>query len=135
MKKLSEHFTVDELMRSHAAVENGLDNRPGETELLALTQLAENLLEPLRKCLGAPIVITSGFRSPAVNRLVGGVATSQHTKGEAADCYTPLGARHLLNVLLESELSFDQAILYGKKNFVHISYRNPSVNRKVVLFR
>lgn len=66
---------------------------------------------------------------------VGGVAASQHTKGEAADCYTPLGARHLLDVLLENKLSFDQAILYGKKNFLHISYRKPSANRMMVLYK
>lgn len=93
------------------------------------------MLEPLRECLGAPIIVTSGFRNPAVNRLVGGVAASQHTKGEAADCYTPLGARHLLDVLLENKLSFDQAILYGKKNFLHISYRKPSANRMMVLYK
>ena len=100
MKKLSEHFTIDELTHSYAAVENGLDNSPSETELAALKQLAVNVLEPLRKCLGAPIIVTSGFRNSTVNRLVGGVTASQHTKGEAADCYTPLGARYLLDVLL-----------------------------------
>lgn len=132
---LSRHFTFDELIRSQAAVENGLDNRPSKTEQAALERLAVNLLEPLREYLGAPIVITSGFRCPAVNRLVGGVATSQHTKGEAADCYTSLGARYLLDVLLDSELSFDQAILYREKNFLHVSYRNPAANRKRVLFK
>ena len=54
MKKLSEHFTIDELTHSYAAVENGLDNSPSETELAALKQLAVNVLEPLRKCLGPP---------------------------------------------------------------------------------
>ena len=76
MKKLSEHFTIGELTHSYAAVENGLDNSPSETELAALKRLAVNVLEPLRKCLGAPIIVTSGFRNPAVNRLVGGVAAS-----------------------------------------------------------
>lgn len=135
MKKLSEHFTIDELTHSDAAVENGLDNSPGETELAALKRLAVNVLEPLRKCLGAPITVTSGFRNPAVNRLVGGVATSQHTKGEAADCCASLGAQHLLAVLLENKLSFDQAILYDKKNFLHLSFRNPSANRMMVLYK
>ena len=135
MKNLSEHFTIGELTRSYAATENGLDNSPGETELAALKRLAVDVLEPLRECLGAPIIVTSGFRNPAVNRLVGGVAASQHTKGEAADCYPPLGARHLLDVLLENKLSFDQAILYGKKNFLHISYRKPSANRMMVLYK
>lgn len=135
MKNFSEHFTYKEFTYSRIAVENALDNTPGETELAALERLAANVLEPLRKHLGAPIAVTSGFRSPAVNRLAGGVTTSQHTKGEAADCYTPLGARHLLDVLLESKIPFDQAILYRKKNFLHISYRNPAANRKAVLYK
>lgn len=135
MKKLSEHFTIDELTYSYAAVENDLNNSPGKTELAALKRLVVNMLEPLRKYLGTPIFITSGFRNPTVNRLVGGVAASQHTKGEAVDCYIPFGAQHLLDVLLESKLSFDQAILYNRKNFLHISYRNPSANRMVVLHK
>ncbi|MBC5633475.1 hypothetical protein H8S65_11960 [Parabacteroides sp. N37] len=104
--KIRPIHVIGELTRSYAATENGLDNSPGETELAALKRLAVDVLEPLRECLGAPIIVTSGFRNPAVNRLVGGVAASQHTKGEAADCYTPLGARHLLDVLLENKLSF-----------------------------
>lgn len=135
MKNLSEHFTIGELTHSYAAMENGLDNSPGKTELAALKLLAVNVLEPLRKCLGAPIIVNSGYRNPDVNRLVGGVATSQHIKGEAADCYTPLGARHLLDVLLENKIPFDQAILYNKKNFLHISYRNSSGNRMMVLYK
>lgn len=135
MKEISEHFTYTELTYSRIAVENALDNTPGETELQALKALAANTLEPLRESLGAPIAVTSGFRCPEVNRRAGGVATSQHIKGEAADCYTPLGARHLLDILLESGIPFDQAILYRKKNFLHISYRNLAENRKTVLYK
>ena len=64
----------------------GLDNTPGERERLALLALVEKVLDPLREALGEPIRITSGYRSPELNRLVGGVPTSQHLKGEAADC-------------------------------------------------
>lgn len=135
MKKISGHFTYEELTYSRVAVENALDNTPGGTELDALKRLAEKVLEPLRGRLDAPIAVTSGFRSPEVNRLAGGVPGSQHVKGEAADCYTPLGARRLLAVLLASDISFDQAILYRKKNFLHISYRNPTANRKAVLYK
>lgn len=134
MKQLSEHFTYNELTHSNTATENGLDNTPGETELAALKRLAENTLEPLRRCLGAPIIINSGYRCPAVNRLVGGVATSQHTKGEAADCYTPLGARHLLRTLVDNAIPFDQTILYRKKNFLHVSYHT-SRNRGEIVYR
>lgn len=135
MKKISGHFTYEELTYSRIAAENGLDNQPGSAELEALGRLAENTLEPLRGYLGSPIAVTSGFRSPEVNCLAGGVASSQHLKGEAADCYTPLGARHLLEILLDNGIPFDQAILYRKKNFLHISYRNPVANRKAVLYK
>ena len=85
------YFTFDELTYSRTAVENGLSNRPGATERDNLAQLVERLLDPLRERLGEPIAILSGYRSPEVNSLVGGVTDSQHTLGEAADCYCLAG--------------------------------------------
>ena len=80
-------------------------------------QLVDHLLQPLRERVGEAIAITSGFRNQEVNRLVGGVPTSQHTKGEAADCYCASGPEYLLQVLLDSGLPFDQAIVYKRKRF------------------
>ena len=74
-----KYFTFDELTYSRTAVENGLSNRPGATERDNLAQLVERLLDPLRERLGEPIAILSGYRSPEVNTLVGGVPDSQHT--------------------------------------------------------
>lgn len=117
------YFTFDELTYSRTAVENGLLNRPGATERDNLAQLVERLLDPLRERLGEPIAILSGYRSPEVNSLVGGVPDSQHTLGEAADCYCLAGPERLLAVLRASGLPFDQAIVYRRRNFLHLSYR------------
>lgn len=117
------YFTFDELTYSRTAVENGLSNRPGATERDNLAQLVERLLDPLRERLGEPIAILSGYRSPEVNTLVGGVPDSQHTLGEAADCYCLAGPERLLAVLRASGLPFDQAIVYRLRNFLHLSYR------------
>lgn len=117
------YFTFDELTYSRTAVENGLSNRPGATERDNLAQLVERLLDPLRERLGEPIAILSGYRSPEVNSLVGGVPDSQHTLGEAADCYCLAGPERLLALLRASGLPFDQAIVYRRRNFLHLSYR------------
>ena len=118
-----KYFTFDELTYSRTAVENGLLNRPGATERDNLAQLVERLLDPLRERLGEPIAILSGYRSPEVNSLVGGVPDSQHTLGEAADCYCLAGPERLLAVLRASGLPFDQAIVYRRRNFLHLSHR------------
>ena len=118
-----KYFTFDELTYSRTAVENGLSNRPGTTERDNLAQLVERLLDPLRERLGEPIAILSGYRSPEVNTLVGGVPDSQHTLGEAADCYCLAGPERLLAVLRASGLPFDQAIVYRRRNFLHLSHR------------
>ena len=118
-----KYFTFDELTYSRTAVENGLLNRPGATERDNLAQLVERLLDPLRERLGEPIAILSGYRSPEVNTLVGGVPDSQHTLGEAVDCYCLAGPERLLAVLRASGLPFDQAIVYRRRNFLHLSHR------------
>lgn len=132
--KLSEHFSKEEMTYSRIAVENGLDNEPLPAVLRALGYLATHLLEPLRQLHNGPIAILSGYRSDAVNRLAGGVATSQHRKGEAADCYIAEGPECLLEILRESGLPFDQAILYRRRRFLHISLKEDGQNRMQVLF-
>ena len=97
-ERLSEHFRLEEMCYSRAGVEKGIGNIPGQEVLTALKYLVTGLLEPLRKLYGKPVGVTSGYRSEEVNRLVGGVPGSQHTKGEAADCYVP-DAAELLAVL------------------------------------
>lgn len=132
--KLSKNFTLDEFTHSQMAIEQGILNEPDAEQREAIGQLVDHLLQPLREKLGEAIAITSGFRNQEVNRLVGGVPTSQHTKGEAADCYCASGPEQLLQVLLESGLPFDQAIVYRRKRFLHLSYRKDRC-RKMVLYK
>ena len=131
---LSEHFALEEFTYSRIAVENGLDNTPSAETKKSLQHLTTCLLEPLRKLYKAPIAILSGYRSDTVNRLAGGVVTSQHRKGEAADCYAAEGPEKLLAVLRRSGLVFDQAILYRGRRFLHLSLKLSGKNRMQVLF-
>ena len=85
MEQFTKNFSYDELIASATAKRLGLDNTPTLEEKERLRQLAEGILQPIRDAWRAPIVVTSGFRSEAVNKAVGGVKTSQHRLGEAAD--------------------------------------------------
>lgn len=86
---LSPHFTLDEMVRSAAAVRRGLPNTPDKNALQELRRLCETVLEPIREHVG-PLAITSGFRTPAVNAAVGSTAkNSAHLYGRAAD-FKPL---------------------------------------------
>ena len=131
-EKISRNFTWEEMTYSRVAVENGLLNEPPFEVKQAMMELVKRLLQPLRLVYGKPIAITSGYRSPEVNRLVGGVPSSQHVKGEAADCYVP-DPEVLLNVLRFCKLPFDQAILYKRKKFLHLSLRAKGENRYQII--
>lgn len=89
MKKLTEHFTLDEMLRSSCAQKKGIINTPGTENyykvLFNLCRLCSILLEPIRTLLGKPIIINSGFRNAEVNKAVGGVHNSRHLSGCAAD--------------------------------------------------
>lgn len=130
---LSRNFTFEELTYSRIAIEHGLENVPAPLAFQSLKNLATFLLQPLRDRYGSAIAITSGYRNETVNLLAGGVKNSQHTKGEAADCYIAEGPEKLLEILKASGLDFDQAILYRRKKFLHLSYRE-GFNRRQVLY-
>lgn len=83
--KLSEHFTLEEMIRSQTATINKIANNPSQAERDWLKYLCVNVLEPLRAHMNRPIAISSGYRCPRLNALVGGVNASQHMYGQAAD--------------------------------------------------
>lgn len=128
--KLSENFELREFTRSDTATRKGIANDPGLQEVKAIENLVTNLLQPLRKVYGKRMVINSGYRCPELNRAVGGVPTSQHTKGEAADvaCEHP---SYLVECLRRSGLDFDQCIQYS--SFVHLSLKLSGQNRRQYL--
>ena len=130
------YFTIEELIKSSTARRKGIPNLPNGEQKENLIALVDNVLDPLRKMWGKPIIVTSGFRCAKLNRAVGGVAKSQHTKGQAADIRTientTMENKRLFDVAMRSGLPFDQLIDEYGYNWIHISY-NTKGNRKQVL--
>ena len=85
---LSLHFTLAELTASNKARQLGIDNTAPPEIVPRLVRTAE-MLERIRDTLGVPVTVTSGYRGQAVNRAVGGVTSSDHTQGHAADIIAP----------------------------------------------
>lgn len=116
--QLTKNFTLAELTKTNVKH----PNIPNEVEIARLKALAVNILQPLRDALGRPVILTNAFRSDAVNRAVGGVASSQHRLGEAADIYvngmTPLQLSQYIHSL---RLPYDQLI--REPTWVHVSFR------------
>ena len=114
--ELTPHFSLAELTHT----DTGLPNVPNAEERASLARLAETLLEPLRAMAGCPLRINSGFRSAAVNAKVGGVPTSAHRDGRAADL-RPLGGTcgELFERARRSGLPYDQLIL--EPSWIHIA--------------
>ncbi|MDR2912763.1 MAG: peptidase M15 [Alistipes sp.] len=99
---MSKYFTLNELFASATAAQQGIDNTPPADTEARLNTLTEKLLDPVRELWDAPLTVNSGYRSPALNRAVGGAARSQHLTGEAADITTGsrAGNRLLFNMIV-----------------------------------
>jgi len=126
--RLSEHFTLAELSHTGHASHRDINRREAEVFLPALKDLAA-MLEVVRAKWG-PVRVNSGFRGPALNRAVGGSATSQHSKGEAADIVVASATVEQLHkwIVTESGIKFGQCILEmppGSKGWVHLSLGVP----------
>lgn len=124
IEKAMKYFTINELCRSETASKHKIDNTPSAEIIANITALVDNVLDPLREAWGRPIIVTSGYRCEALNKLVGGVPTSQHKQGQAADISTGSieDNKKLFDLAIKLKLPFDQIIdEYGYK-WVHISY-------------
>lgn len=123
--RLSPHFTLEEALVSQTADREGIDNTPTPEHLENLRKSAAEM-EKVRTLLGdVPILVSSGYRSDALNKAVGGSKSSAHRKGLAWDFIAPsYGSNYEVAVAIqESDLSFDQLILeYG---WIHISFDTP----------
>ena len=131
--QLSKHLSRAEFERSDAATNYGINNSMNSGQLAKAMVLAINCFEPIREHLGKPIRVNSGYRSPAVNKRIGGALTSQHSLGEAIDL--DLHDRDLFEWIIDNVV-FDQLIAEfpsaGKASWFHISFREGR-NRKQVL--
>jgi len=138
--KLSPHFTLAELTASSKARQLGLDNTP-PPELMPRMMLLAEMLERIRSTLDVPVTVTSGYRCPPLNRAVGGVTSSDHTQGHAADFIAPGfgSASDVARLLapLVSTLGIGQIILEGVKGkqWVHVSTHMPerAINRVLTI--
>lgn len=133
---LSEHFTLEEMIVSQTAIRRGIDNTPTSEIQTNLINLCADVLEPLRAEVGA-IKIDSGYRSIATNAAVGGAATSQHCKGQAADTIAlDMTLKDYYSKVKElvrtGKLNVDQ-VIFEFNSWVHISYVKDGTNRKEFL--
>lgn len=114
-----KHFSLAEL--THTST--GLANTPTPAVVANLEYLVANVLDPVREIYGKPITVNCGYRSPEVNRKVGGVANSQHLTGEAADITA--GSKRENEILYEVirlRGKFDQLINEKDFSWIHVSY-------------
>jgi len=129
--KLTEHFKLEEFTHSPTATQLKIDNSVPD-DLMPNIQLTAIKLELVRKALGKPIIITSGYRCPALNARVGGVTTSAHTKGLAVDFHCDYGTpKQICQRLIDAGVQFDK-LIQEYNQWVHIGF-SPSNNRQIVL--
>ena len=124
-----KHFTMNEMTRSATAKRKGINNNPSPQVAQSITALVEKILDPLREAWGQPIIVSSGYRCPKLNKLVGGAPSSQHLLGEAADIHTvsdkPEDNRRLFQLIQRLNLPYDQLIDEYGYNWIHVSGRWP----------
>ena len=135
---LSKNLSLVEVMKSATAIKHGIANEPSSKHLTNLKAVATNIFQPCRDYFGKPLAVTSGYRSEALNELIGGSKRSQHSKGEALDLdaqvYGGFTNAELFHYIKDN-LDFDQLIWeFGndeEPDWIHCSYTTK--NRKEVL--
>lgn len=150
MKQLSRNFNLSEFERSATAQSKGIYNQIPARLVPNVSALVNDLLQPLVDYIANQggvidrvyVIISSGYRSEALNKLVGGVSTSQHLQGEAADIIVKVKLTNgdtvtiepseVRNAVLASGLPYDQMILYN--GFTHLSYTAKRPNRYQLLY-
>ena len=132
MGNLSKNFDWKEFEKSDTASRLHIVNVINDWEVRDnIKALVDNILQPLRDAWGGPLFINSGYRSPELNKAVGGAATSQHTKGCAADVGVT-DPYALAKLAKKMRLEFDQMIVYP--SFVHFSHKRKGENRGQILY-
>ena len=135
--KLTENFSLAEMIVSPTAKRLGLSNTPTPEHIENMRYCCEKILEPVRAHFGKPVQINSSYRAPLVNKAVGGSKTSQHVNGQAIDFEIPGVDNKVVADWIGDNLEFDQVILEfytkGDKNsgWVHASIKKGGGNRKL----
>lgn len=134
---LSPHFSMREMTRSETAARRGIDNTPPDDVRPALKILAMAVLEPVRAAFG-PVLVTSGYRSPELNKAIKGSPRSQHMLGQAVDFEVPGVPNVRIAKWISTHLDYDCLILEfhdpadPQAGWVHCSYVGQK-NRKRLL--
>ena len=135
MEKLSKHVSYKEGVYSITALRLGIENTPNAEQNANMKKIAQNIFEPLRQWVGGPIKINSFFRSPELNKAIGGSTRSQHCKGKAIDIDDSFKFATNAEMFwwIRDNLNFDQMIWeFGNNDnpdWVHVSYVSPEKNR------
>ena len=137
MTQITKHFSLQEIISSGTASRLGLDNTPNEEQIENLKALCENILEPLREYYESrPIMISSGYRSPALCEKLGSSKTSQHTQGQAVDFEIPGFDNKEVAAHIKNNFDFDQLISeyyedgIPDSGWIHVSFKKDGTNRK-----
>ena len=132
---ISKHISYKEGVYSRTATRLGIKNNPNAEQMKNMVAIAEEVFEPLRAYVGGPIKINSFFRSPELNKAIGGSTKSQHCHGQAIDLDDTFGrcTNAEMFEFIKNNLDFDQIIWeFGdddNPDWVHVSYVSPDQNR------
>jgi len=132
---ISKHISYKEGVYSRTATRLSINNKPNDEQMQNMCLIAEEVFEPLRSWVGGPIKINSFFRSPELNKAIGGSTKSQHCHGQAIDLDDTFGRATNAEMyeFIKKYLNFDQIIWeFGdddNPDWVHVSYVNEKENR------
>ena len=132
---ISQHISYKEAVYSRTAQRLGIDNEPNDEQMKNMLNIAQEVFEPLRMWVGGPIKINSFFRSPELNKAIGGSTKSQHCHGQAIDLDDTFGRATNAEMFefIKKHLDFDQIIWeFGddeNPDWVHVSYVSEEKNR------
>lgn len=135
--KLSQNFSLAELTKSETAIRRDIDNTPSDEVISNLTTLCNMVLQKVRNSHGV-VTVTSGYRSPELNKAIGGSTTSDHCKGLAVDFEVPGLDNKQLALWIQDNLIFKQLILefyedgIPNSGWVHCSFEEGNNNNQVL---
>lgn len=133
-KAMNLNFKISELIYSDKAIKNNINNMPDINSLDNMLNLIFYCLQPLRDKLNKPIVISSGYRCPAVNKLVGGASNSQHTTGCAVDFHVNgMTIQETIDFIKKSGIEYDQ-LINEYNRWVHVSFVKGKNRRQVLKY-
>lgn len=138
--RLSDHFSLWEFTKSQTAKRKGIDNHAPEQIVVNLTEVALNILEPVREHYGVAFSPSSAYRCAALNEAIGSNPTSQHILGEAVDFELPCITNRDLARWMRENLCFDQLILEchspddANSGWVHCSYRHQGNRQQALVY-